>query len=42
MIDLELLRNNPDTIKEEISKRRMDIDVDADILLDQKAEVPYL
>lgn len=36
MIDLELLRNNPDTIKEEISKRRMDIDVDADILLDQK------
>ncbi len=34
MIDLELLRNNPEIIKEEIKKRQMKIDVDKDIKLD--------
>ncbi|MFO7928868.1 MAG: serine--tRNA ligase [Candidatus Humimicrobiaceae bacterium] len=36
MIDLELLRDNPEIIREEIKKRGMEIDVDRDIGLDEK------
>ncbi len=36
MIDLELLRENPEIIREEIKKRGMKIDVDRDIELDEK------
>ncbi|MGM0366404.1 MAG: serine--tRNA ligase [Actinomycetota bacterium] len=36
MIDLELLRENPGILKEEIKKRGMDIDVDSDVGLDRK------
>ncbi|MDZ7839112.1 MAG: serine--tRNA ligase [Actinomycetota bacterium] len=36
MIDIELLRNNPDIIREEIKKRNSNIDLDSDIQLDEK------
>ena len=36
MIDLELLRKNPEIFREEIKKRNMRIDVDADLVLDEK------
>ena len=36
MIDTELLRNNPDILKEEVKKRGLDIDVDSDVKLDEK------
>ena len=36
MIDLELLRDNPEIIREEIKKRGMGIDVEGDIRLDEK------
>jgi len=36
LIDTELLRNNPDILKEEVKKRGLDIDVDSDVKLDEK------
>ncbi|MCG9479086.1 MAG: serine--tRNA ligase [Actinomycetia bacterium] len=36
MIDIELLRNNPDMIRAEIKKRNLNIDLDSDIQLDEK------
>jgi seryl-tRNA synthetase len=36
VIDLELLRKNPEIFREEIKKRNMRIDVDADLVLDEK------
>ena len=35
MIDLELLRKSPEIYKEEVKKRNMHIDVDADVALDE-------
>ena len=35
MIDLELFRKSPEIYKEEVKKRNMRIDVDADIALDE-------